>query len=351
MSDSIPVEWLRNIGWEVDELLRLPGTRDRFLAMHEAWRVEVDRQLQATKEWNQRRHDYFTRDVASSPLLQINHHLIRATETELGDLLTGRARVDYRLMDRYRAVEARPPGECHQFITYHWDDSPYQWIGGWCPPELWPEAEPKVHEVLRFTHAAQTYDLGADPSHPLDLAEKYVLCAAIHDDACHGAEPILPDAPCSDVPSFERKVGFFVLRSDVRRLEDCDRPAVEAFLRDVGEDLQGGKASHSADFTFVNWYGTQYTFALGVQSSAVRALWDEWRKSGLGLHQDTIRNAVDAERNSFRMGTAFRNHPAFGVMIQRCGDGRYKLAPPTVTPAPKKEKDARITAKSPRKRA
>lgn len=108
---------------------------------------------------------------------------------------------------------------------------------------------------------------------------------------------------------------------------------------------------HNADFTMVNWYGTEYHFALGVQSSAVAALWAEWEKTGLGLHQDTIRNAVDAERDSFRMDTAFRNHPAFGTMIQRCGDGRYKLAPPTVTPAPEKKKNAGITAKSRRKHA
>lgn len=108
---------------------------------------------------------------------------------------------------------------------------------------------------------------------------------------------------------------------------------------------------HNADFTMVNWYGREYHFALGIQSSAVAALWAEWEKSGLGLHQDTIRNAVDAERDSFRMDTAFRNHPAFGPMIQRCGDGRYKLAPPTVTPAPEKKENAGITAKSRRKRA
>jgi hypothetical protein len=102
---------------------------------------------------------------------------------------------------------------------------------------------------------------------------------------------------------------------------------------------QGGtpakpKPSHSADFTFVNWFGTKYTFALGVQASAVRALWEEWENSGLGLHQETVRNAIDAERDNFRMDTTFRKHPAFGTMIQRCGDGRYKLNPPDNSKAP-----------------
>jgi len=104
------------------------------------------------------------------------------------------------------------------------------------------------------------------------------------------------------------------------------------------------KLTHAADFTSVNWYGTEYTFALGVQSSAVKALWEEWEKSGLGLHQDTIRNSIDAERDKFRMDTTFRNHPAFGTMIQPGGDGRYKLACPDEQrkpSAPKKKKSAR----------
>ncbi len=100
---------------------------------------------------------------------------------------------------------------------------------------------------------------------------------------------------------------------------------------------------HNADFTMVNWYGTEYTFALGVQSSAMRALWEELEKSGLGLHQDTIRNAIDAERDNFRMDTAFRNHPALGTMIQRCGDGKYKLARPTA-------KAVRVASKPKKKR-
>ncbi|HVT82803.1 MAG TPA: hypothetical protein VHM90_19350 [Phycisphaerae bacterium] len=107
-------------------------------------------------------------------------------------------------------------------------------------------------------------------------------------------------------------------------------------------------AKHNADFTMVNWFGTEYRFALGVQSSAVKALWKEWEQSGLGLHQDTIRNAIDAERNNFRMDKAFRNSPAFGTMIQSIGDGKYKLAPPNADQA-KVKASSRIPAKARRK--
>ena len=112
-------------------------------------------------------------------------------------------------------------------------------------------------------------------------------------------------------------------------------------------------ATHSADFTFVKWFGTEYTFALGIQSSAIAALWAEWERSGLGLHQDTIRNTIDAERDSFRMDTAFRNHSAFGTMIERCGDGKYKLGPPkpaTTAPDPRVKKSVKRPSNSRRKR-
>jgi hypothetical protein len=108
---------------------------------------------------------------------------------------------------------------------------------------------------------------------------------------------------------------------------------------------QTTKPVHSEDFTFVSWYGAEYTFALGVQSSAVRALWQEWEKTGLGLHQETIRNAIDVERDSFRMDTAFCGHVAFGAMIQRCGDGKYRLNPDSSRRQPcKKAKNRRNRA-------
>jgi hypothetical protein len=107
---------------------------------------------------------------------------------------------------------------------------------------------------------------------------------------------------------------------------------------------------HNADFTMVNWFATEYHFALGIQASAVKALWEEWERSGLGLHQETIRDAVDAERDNFRMDNAFRNHPAFGTMIQRCGDGRYKLAPPGAQPPPSTPKDKRNAKNAPKSR-
>lgn len=87
-------------------------------------------------------------------------------------------------------------------------------------------------------------------------------------------------------------------------------------------------ARHSADFSHVYWFGQEYKFAIGLQAGAVRALWAEWEKTGLGLHQETIRVEIDAERDNFRMAHVFRNHPALGRMIDKDGEGRYRLKSP-----------------------
>ena len=85
------------------------------------------------------------------------------------------------------------------------------------------------------------------------------------------------------------------------------------------------KPTHNADFTMVDWYGTEYTFSPGLQAGAVKALWQEWEKTGLGLHQETVRDSVDAVRDNFRLPHVFRQHPAYGVMILSNGKGLYWL--------------------------
>jgi hypothetical protein len=121
----------------------------------------------------------------------------------------------------------------------------------------------------------------------------------------------------------------------VRSMQDKAGAIASLYRLTVDGRLKVGSAApasqtviHNADFTMVNWFGREYSFALEVQAPVVEALWEEWERSGLGLHQQTIREAIDKERDTFRMDTAFRKHPAFGTMIQRCGDGRYRLVPP-----------------------
>lgn len=103
------------------------------------------------------------------------------------------------------------------------------------------------------------------------------------------------------------------------------------------------KAYHNQDFTEVFWFGTTYSFALGVQSSVIKVLWSEWEKTGLGLNQQTIRDMIDAERDNFRMINAFRKHPAFKTMIQSDNRGQYRLTEPKTENATSRKPDQKST--------
>jgi len=133
------------------------------------------------------------------------------------------------------------------------------------------------------------------------------------------------------------------------RVEVADRDDSNASLPGEKEPLP---AFHNADFTAVNWFGKEYQFALGFQSNIVKALWDEWERTGFGLHQGTICELIDSERESLRLDKVFRNHPAFGKMIQKSGDGAYKLAPQESPPgrfAPRNKKITKSPSKTRRK--
>jgi len=175
---------------------------------------------------------------------------------------------------------------------------------------------------------------------PAELAKFREWCASSEADRNARFGPRkFPDFPWPKRPVVKAEAGAGKLTDD----------------RPDGVDATEPKPIHSADFTFVRWFGTEYTFALGVQSQAVQALWNEWEKSGLGLHQETIRDAVDPERptnSAFRMDKVFRDNRALGTMIQKVGDGKYKLAQPNAgrpVAARKGKKSARTPAKARRK--
>lgn len=102
--------------------------------------------------------------------------------------------------------------------------------------------------------------------------------------------------------------------------------------------------THSADFTDVNWFGTQYHFDDGQQAKAVGALWSEFEKGELGLSEKTIGEIIGSESDNFRLMLVFRSrakckskrekqakfsmHPAWGKMIQKVSAGCYRLIKP-----------------------
>jgi hypothetical protein len=179
----------------------------------------------------------------------------------------------------------------------------------------------KLRRCLNGLHADMQLQLGHVP-------DEFADCPPA---TCHWFANLVPAVPFQIKwqQMMERRVALHdQLHDDL--LDWADR--LMAFGASEGKPPEPEK-KHSADFTCVNWYGTEYTFALGVQASAVEALWHEWEMSGLGVHQSTIGLAMDAEHDNFRLDKTFRNHPAFGTMIQSIGDGKYKLNPPATAKA------------------
>jgi hypothetical protein len=98
------------------------------------------------------------------------------------------------------------------------------------------------------------------------------------------------------------------------------------------EPLSPGQASHSDDFTSVNWFGTVYHFNT-TQADCIRLLWAEWERGGFGLSEMTIGDKIGSVSDRYRLAHTFRAkkggcHPAWGTMIRKAGRGVYRLYPP-----------------------
>jgi hypothetical protein len=93
-------------------------------------------------------------------------------------------------------------------------------------------------------------------------------------------------------------------------------------------------ATHSPDFTSVDWFGTRYVFSKGKQAGCVQALWKAWEDGGHNLTKDRIAEDVSPDIVRFRLSHVFRNqktrtyHPAWGTMIQSQGKGVFGLVAP-----------------------
>ncbi len=110
------------------------------------------------------------------------------------------------------------------------------------------------------------------------------------------------------------------------------RPGSQKHLEQDEQDV-----SHAEGFTSVRWFGTDYDFSNGLQSAAVRILWEAWKNGGHSVTQETIRQRSGSTARPFSLRRVFRNrlpngkyepHPAWGTMIQPTGKGCFKLAPP-----------------------
>lgn len=88
-----------------------------------------------------------------------------------------------------------------------------------------------------------------------------------------------------------------------------------------------GMASHSPDFSQVNWFGTVYYFRTREERAVVGHLWRSAEKGNESIDQAALLDVADCEYP--RLRDVFGKHPAWGTMIVQDMNGEagsYKLS-------------------------
>lgn len=87
------------------------------------------------------------------------------------------------------------------------------------------------------------------------------------------------------------------------------------------------EATHNADFTCVNWYGTVYHFDPD-QANVVGHYWTAWEQGEPGVTEAAVKLLATSPFKSLR--DLFRGHPAWGSMLVTAfgeAPGTYRLNP------------------------
>jgi hypothetical protein len=87
--------------------------------------------------------------------------------------------------------------------------------------------------------------------------------------------------------------------------------------------------THSADFSFVCWYGVDYNFTK-TQAACVKVLYEAWDNRTPILTEETILEKAGSCGNRLRdvFKVKKKMHPAWGTMIVTAGKGRLRLQEP-----------------------
>lgn len=104
-------------------------------------------------------------------------------------------------------------------------------------------------------------------------------------------------------------------------------PVVAPGLPIADQDVR--EFAHAEDFAWIIWCGQRFTFKKGNQAESIKQLWAAWEKSGkrdgCGLGEETIGARIESANSAFRLAHVFREHPAWGTVIQSSGRGQFAL--------------------------
>jgi hypothetical protein len=105
----------------------------------------------------------------------------------------------------------------------------------------------------------------------------------------------------------------------------------------AGHDAGDRKYEYPEDFSWIRWWGVQYTFS-PKQAFVIELLFREFEAKRPGLTIRMVEDEVEERfgtrrRATFRLRDLFKDsargvHPAWGTLIKSVGKGRYALCPP-----------------------
>ncbi len=206
----------------------------------------------------------------------------------------------------------------------------------------------RVYEELRATNATFTDAVLAGSAEAASRIENY------HD--LMRVSKVLANAPgkgriqllCEEVDSASglTVANVIKLRARVCRAKPCTLEKANALTLDEAANVletcaakgatRPNKATHSADFTSVDWFGVKYHFAKGLQAESVRVLWKAWENGTPNLSEKTIGEEIGSSSDRFRLDHVFKpankntgkreTHPAWDTMIVRASKGVFGLA-------------------------
>ncbi len=112
----------------------------------------------------------------------------------------------------------------------------------------------------------------------------------------------------------------------VARICDSHYPHLREDLKRIIARL--APARHSEDFSEVYWFGKPFYFT-PIKSRVIAALWQAWQNGTPVLSSRFLANAAACETQ--KLSDIFKDDPAWGLMVQFDGVGKYWLQPPTDT--------------------
>jgi hypothetical protein len=113
-----------------------------------------------------------------------------------------------------------------------------------------------------------------------------------------------------------------------------DRVRVARAMQEAAKDLvpavgrpPSPRATHSADFRSIDWFGRHYSFTPG-QAACMKIMWNAWEQGAPEMAQQRILG--DAGLDSERLVDLFKGRPAWGTMIvPGATKGAFRLQEPT----------------------